>query len=86
MSLIKRGTLVAILAFAGISYSQSDKPLNELPNPYRTVRDWAQPPNGAPWAAVTAIEMASDGGIYVIHRCSGNSCAGRTERIPSLGT
>src|SRR5262245_28746275 len=79
MSLTKSATLVAVLAFSAISYSQSDKPLNELPNPYRTVRDWAQPPGGAPWAAVTAIEMASDGGIYVIHRCSGNSCAGRTE-------
>jgi hypothetical protein len=76
MSLIKRGTLVAILAFAGISYSQSDKPLNELPNPYRTVRDWAQPPNGAPWAAVTAIEMASDGGIYVIPSVFGKFVCG----------
>ena len=80
MPLTKRATLVAFLAFAGISYSQTDSPpLNDLPNPYRTVRDWAQPPGGAPWAAVTAIEMAPDGSIYVIHRCSGNSCAGRTE-------
>ena len=75
----KRATLIAIFAFAGIAYSQADAPLNDLPNPYRTVRDWAQPPGGAPWAAVTAIEMAPDGGVYVIHRCSGNSCAGKTE-------
>jgi len=80
MQLMTRVTLVALLAFAGVSYSQTDTPpLNDLPNPYRTVRDWAQPPGGAPWAAVTAIEMARDGGVYVIHRCSGNSCAGRTE-------
>jgi DNA-binding beta-propeller fold protein YncE len=31
------------------------------------------------WAAVTAIEPASDGTIYVIHRCFENSCAGRSE-------
>jgi len=54
-------------------------PLNDLPNPYRTVRNWASPPGGVPWAAVTAVEVARDGTVYVIHRCSGNSCAGRTE-------
>src|SRR5688572_22130942 len=65
---------------AALLYAQSPiSPVNDLPNPYRTVRDWAQPPGGAPWAAVTAIEIAPDGGIYVIHRCSGNSCAGRPE-------
>ncbi len=56
-----------------------DKPINDLPNPYRTVRDWGKPPNGAPWAAVTAVEVAPDGSVYVIHRCNQNSCAGRTE-------
>src|SRR5678815_217503 len=55
------------------------KPINDLPNPYRTVRDWAKPPAGAPWAAVTAVEPAPDGSIYVIHRCFENSCAGRKE-------
>ena len=54
-------------------------PLNDLPNPYRTIRNWASPPGGVPWAAVTAVEVSRDGTVYVIHRCSGNSCAGRTE-------
>lgn len=72
------GILVALSG--GTSYSQTDvKPINDLPNPYRTVRDWASPPGGVKWAAVTAVEVAPDGSIYVIHRCSGNSCAGRTE-------
>ena len=31
------------------------------------------------WAAVTAIEPAPDGSIYVIHRCFANSCANRPE-------
>ena len=31
------------------------------------------------WAAVTAIEPAPDGTLYVIHRCFANSCAGRPE-------
>ena len=71
--------LLGVTAFAGMVYSQSDiKPINDLPNPYVTVRDWARPPGGT-WAAVTAVEGAADGGVYVIHRCSGNSCAGRME-------
>ena len=52
---------------------------NDLPQPYRTTRDWAQPPSGSPWAAVTAVEPSPDGSIYVIHRCFANSCAGRAE-------
>ena len=65
---------------AGIAYSQTGvQPINDLPNPFRTVRDWGHPPNGAPWAAVTAVEVSPDGSIYVIHRCHDNSCAGRSE-------
>src|SRR6185503_18296280 len=71
---------VLISILSGIGPRQTEvKPINDLPNPYRTVRDWAQPPGGAKWAAVTAVEVAPDGSIYVIHRCAGNSCAGRTE-------
>jgi hypothetical protein len=67
--------VVAVLG----TYSQTVQPVNDLPNPYVTVRDWVRPPGGAAWAAVTAVEPAPDGGVYVIHRCSENSCAGRTE-------
>jgi DNA-binding beta-propeller fold protein YncE len=31
------------------------------------------------WAAVTAVEPAPDGTIFVVHRCFENSCAGRSE-------
>src|SRR3989441_5120642 len=71
---------VLVPAFTGTSYAQAGaEPINNLPNPFRTVRDWAHPPGGAPWAAVTAVEAAPDGSIYVIHRCAGNSCDGRKE-------
>jgi sugar lactone lactonase YvrE len=55
------------------------RPEDDLPQPYRTVRDWASPPNGLPWAAVTGVEEGPDGNIYVIYRCHENSCAGRPE-------
>jgi sugar lactone lactonase YvrE len=73
-------TALFVVVFVGSLYSQADvKPLNDLPQPYRTVRDWGKPPGGVPWAAVTAVEVANDGSIYVIHRCNANSCAGRHE-------
>jgi DNA-binding beta-propeller fold protein YncE len=50
-----------------------------LPQPYRTTRDWGELPVGVKWAAVTAVEPAPDGTIYVVHRCFANSCAGRSE-------
>ena len=72
-------TFAAATSLAFSPQSAVLSPVNDLPNPYRTSRDWGAPPGGAPWAAVTAVEVASDGSVYVIHRCSGNSCAGRTE-------
>ena len=57
-----------------------NEPRNDLPQPYRTTRDWGELPAGMPkWPAVTAIEPAPDGSIYVIERCFENSCAGRSE-------
>jgi DNA-binding beta-propeller fold protein YncE len=70
--------LIAI-AVATARAQQSGAPRNDLPQPYRTTRDWGQLPPGVKWAAVTAVEPAPDGTIYVIHRCFANSCAGRNE-------
>src|SRR5579864_7748032 len=72
--------VVLLTAAALAAYAQTNpQPINDLPNPYRTVRDWGKPPGGVPWAAVTAVEVSPDGSIYVIHRCKDNSCAGRPE-------
>jgi sugar lactone lactonase YvrE len=73
--------LAALLAIAVATAGaqQSGAPRNDLPQPYRTTRDWGQLPPGVKWAAVTAVEPAPDGTIYVIHRCFANSCAGRSE-------
>jgi DNA-binding beta-propeller fold protein YncE len=58
---------------------QKDAPRNDLPQLYRTTRDWGELPKSVKWAAVTAVEASPDGSIYVIHRCFANSCAGRSE-------
>ncbi len=69
-------TLVTTRVFA---QQPAVSPRNDLPQPYRTTRDWGQLPAGVAWAAVTAIEPAPGGIIYVVHRCFENSCAGRAE-------
>jgi DNA-binding beta-propeller fold protein YncE len=68
-----------VLAARPIAAQPSSAPRNDLPQPYRTTRNWGELPPGMKWAAVTAVEPAPDGSIYVIHRCFANSCAGRSE-------
>ncbi len=71
-------TAFVLAALPPLAHAQST-PRNDLPQPYRTTRDWGQLPPGVKWAAVTAIEPAPDGTIFVVHRCVNNSCEGRTE-------
>jgi DNA-binding beta-propeller fold protein YncE len=79
----QRMVLLAFIAATFFTQSpsaqQQNAVRNDLPQPYRTTRDWGQLPPGVAWAAVTAVEPAPDGTIYVIHRCFENSCAGRKE-------
>ena len=70
---------LAVLAAVPAVARQGAQPRNDLPQPYATTRTWGELPAGVKWAAVTAIEPAPDGTIYVVHRCFENSCAGRSE-------
>ncbi|MBY0493766.1 MAG: peptidyl-alpha-hydroxyglycine alpha-amidating lyase family protein [Cyanobacteria bacterium] len=70
--------VIVVAATLGIGATQG-APRNDLPQPYQTTRNWGELPAGVKWAAVTAIEPAPDGSIYVIHRCLANSCANRAE-------
>jgi sugar lactone lactonase YvrE/mannose-6-phosphate isomerase-like protein (cupin superfamily) len=72
-------TIVKMPAVGAPAGPQAGVPRNDLPQPYRTTRDWGELPTGVKWAAVTAVEPAPDGTIFVVHRCVANSCAGRPE-------
>jgi DNA-binding beta-propeller fold protein YncE len=76
---MKRMLLAAVIAVTTSVAAQQASPRNDLPQPYRTTRDWGELPAGMKWPAVTAVEPAPDGSIYVVARCFENSCAGRTE-------
>lgn len=52
-------------------------PVNNLPNPYETVRNWSTPPEGRTWGSISAINIDVDGtSLWVGDRCGANSCAG----------
>jgi len=54
-------------------------PINNLPNPYETVRNWGTLPDGRRWGSVSAINVDADGKhIWAGDRCGTNSCAGST--------
>jgi sugar lactone lactonase YvrE len=83
-------TLCAALAFATSAPAQQAlgghtappeqakvKPINGLPNPYETIRDFGQLPNNRKWGSVSAINIDIDGkSVWAGDRCGANSCAG----------
>ena len=48
------------------------------PNPYRTIANWGQLPEGRTWGAASSVYPDRDGNIWVFERCAANSCAGST--------
>jgi DNA-binding beta-propeller fold protein YncE len=54
-------------------------PINNLPNPYETVRDWGRLPEGRRWGSVSAVHVDIDGAhIWAGDRCGANACVGST--------
>ncbi len=52
-------------------------PINNLPNPYETVRNWGTLPDGRRWGSVSAVHVDIDGKhIWAGDRCGANVCAG----------
>lgn len=57
----------------------SVKPVNFLPNPYETIRNFGTLPNGRKWGSVSAVDIDPDGkSVWAADRCGTNSCAGST--------
>ena len=75
---------IALCAFAGAILSAqpgippSYAPPNDLPNPYRTVLNWAQFPDGRKWGSTAGVSVGPDGNIWAYDRCGANTCAGST--------
>ncbi|MDX1383088.1 MAG: peptidyl-alpha-hydroxyglycine alpha-amidating lyase family protein [Thermoanaerobaculia bacterium] len=52
------------------------RPIQHLPNPYETVRDWGTLPGDRIWGSVSAVHVDIDGvHVWAGDRCGANSCA-----------
>jgi sugar lactone lactonase YvrE len=52
-------------------------PVNNLPNPYETIRNFGVLPDGRKWGSVSAIHVDVDGKhIWAGDRCGANACVG----------
>ncbi len=53
------------------------EPINHLPNPYETVRNWGTLPDARTWGSVSAVNVDIDGiHVWAADRCGANSCVG----------
>jgi DNA-binding beta-propeller fold protein YncE len=71
-----RKTKLLLLTIAAAGLAQTPN----LPDPYGSgIEHWAMLPEGRTWGAASAISIDSHGNIWVLERCGGNTCAGKTE-------
>ncbi len=77
--------VAAILTPAWLGHAQpinqtTAKPaaaVNSLPNPYRSVENWARMPEGRTWGASAGVYVDPTGtSVWVAERCGANSCVG----------
>ena len=72
---MKTASLLVTIAF----FLQGDiQATNSLPEPYQTIKDWAQMPGGRAWGSTSAVEIDKDGkSVWVAERSGQNICLDR---------
>ncbi len=85
MPQLNRAAIFSFAMLAAIAASQttaraqaSSAPTNDAPNPYQTVLNWAQLPDGRKWGSTAGVSVGPDGNIWAVDRCGANSCDGST--------
>lgn len=69
MSLV-RIAAAAVFMWATCAFAQDIAPVNDLPNPYKTVAPWGNLPDGRSWGALSALTIDRDGeSVWVAYRC-----------------
>ncbi len=68
---------VCIVLTAGLLLGQANpQPVNDAPNPYRTVSSWGALPKERAWGPVSAVATDRDGAsVWVAERCGAGDCA-----------
>ncbi len=73
----RRILIGATLLVPALLTAQAASPVNDRPNPYRTVEGWAKMPTGRVWGSTSAVAIDRDGrSVWVGERCGQNSCVG----------
>ena len=68
---------VALLAVPSLLAQSPAAPTNDAPNPYKTVGNPFQLPDGRAWGSISTVEPDVDGkSIWIVDRCGANSCVG----------
>src|SRR6202171_4769228 len=68
-----------LIVLAGILTALVNAQPNSQPNPYRTVVNWGQLPEGRTWGSTSAVDVDRAGNIWVAERCGANTCAAKTD-------
>ena len=66
--------LLATTSFAAAAQAQTTACVNDAPNPYHMVNDWAHMPR--PWAATNNVYVDARDNVWVFDRCEDAGCAG----------
>jgi len=70
--------MIAIAA-ALVAIAAQQAPVNDLPNPYKTIENQFKMPGGRTWGSTSAVGVDKDGtSIWVGERCEANSCLNST--------
>ena len=67
---------VLLMSIGSVRIQAQVQPTNSLPNPYRTVENWAKLPEGRTWGGAAGVTVDGKGNIWVAERCGANTCAG----------
>ncbi len=71
--------VIALIALPALRADTQDntQPVNDPPNPYTTIENWAKMPEGRSWGSTSAVDIDPDGkSIWVAERCGANTCVG----------
>ena len=61
---------IAALTIISLTWAQTSAPTNSLPNPYRSIENWAKMPEGRVWGSTSGVGVDRDGSsVWVAERC-----------------
>jgi DNA-binding beta-propeller fold protein YncE len=74
---MKHTLFVVLLAVPSLLAQAPVAPINDAPNPYKTVENFFKLPEGRTLGSISTVEPDVDGrSIWIVDRCGANTCAG----------